>query len=56
MAIYHVGQILYLLGNPKPLRVKGRVFQEMPMNEERRRESGFDVEELGVELRISREG
>jgi len=48
MAVYHVGQILYLLGNPKPLRVKGRVFQEMPMNEERRRESGFDVEELGV--------
>ncbi|MEM0121654.1 MAG: Gfo/Idh/MocA family oxidoreductase [Thermoprotei archaeon] len=46
--VYALGQILYLLGNPKPSVIKGRVFQEMPMNEERRRESGFNVEELAV--------
>jgi len=46
MGVYHISQLLYLLGTPKVERVSGSVYQELPM--ERRVESGFDVEELGV--------
>jgi len=48
MGIYHIAQMLYLLGNPKPLRISGQTYQEMAMDETRRQESGFDVEELGL--------
>lgn len=48
MGVYHISQLLYLLGNPKPLRISGRTYQEIPMDEKRRQESGFDVDELGV--------
>jgi len=47
MGVYHISLLLYLLGNPKVERVSGQVYQEMEMHERRRRESGFDVEELG---------
>jgi len=46
MGVYHISQLLYLLGTPKLMRVSGSVYQELAM--ERRVESGFDVEELGV--------
>jgi len=46
MGVYHISQLLYLLDTPKVTRVSGAVYQEMAM--ERRVESGFDVEELGV--------
>lgn len=48
MGVYHISQLLYLTGNPKPLRISGQVYQEVPMDEERRAISGFDVDELGV--------
>ena len=48
MAVYHISQLLYLLGLPKLERVSGQVYQELPMDEKRRKESGFNVEELGV--------
>lgn len=48
MGVYHIAQLLYLLDLPKVQRVSGKVYQEMDMDEARRNESGFDVEELGV--------
>jgi len=48
MGVYHISQLLYLMGLPKVERVVGQVYQEVPMHEGRRRQSGFDVDELGV--------
>jgi len=45
--VYHISLLLYLLGNPKVERVSGQVYQELAMDEARRKESGYDVEELG---------
>ena len=50
MGVYHISQLLYLLGCPPVDRASGRVYQEMDMDEARRRISGFDVEELGLGL------
>ncbi len=50
MGVYHIGQILYLLGNPEVLTISGVTHQEIDMYEERRRSSGYDVEELGIGL------
>lgn len=49
MAVYHIAQALYLLGNPGVRTVSGSAFQKVEnMYDERRRESGYDVEELGA--------
>jgi predicted dehydrogenase len=48
MGVYHIAQMLYLLGNPVVKRISGKLYQEMDMDEVRRRDSGFDVEELGT--------
>ncbi len=56
MGVYHIAQLLYLLDNPRPLRVSGRTYQEIPMDEKRRAESGFDVDELGVGLAYFADG
>ena len=48
MAVYHVCQLLYLLGNPEVLTISGKTYQETEMDEERRKISGYSVEELGV--------
>lgn len=48
MSIYRMAQMLYLMGLPEPTRISGKLFQEKAMDETRRRESGFDVEELGL--------
>lgn len=50
MGVYHIAQLLYLLGIPAVERISGKVYQEMPMNEERRAQSGYNVEELGLGL------
>ena len=50
MGVYHISELVYLLGLPKVERVSGKVYQEMDMDEERRVQSGFDVEEMGVGL------
>lgn len=47
MGVYHLSRLLYLLGLPKLERVSGQVYQKLDMDEKRRREGGFDVEELG---------
>ena len=48
MGVYHISQLLYLLGLPKVQRVTGRVYQETAMDETRRKFSGYNVEELGT--------
>ncbi len=48
MGVYHIAQMLYLLGVPQVRSVSGKVYQEMDMDVARRKESGFDVEELGL--------
>ena len=50
MAVYHIGLMLFLLDNPDVLSVSGSVFQELDMDAERRKLSGYNVEELGVGL------
>ncbi len=48
MGIYHLAQVLYLMGNPTPRRITGKAYQKTAMDEARRAASGYDVEELGV--------
>ncbi len=48
MGVYHISQLLYLLGYPAPVRISGRVYQEMEMDPARRARSGYNVEELGL--------
>jgi predicted dehydrogenase len=50
MGVYHIAQMLYLLGSPAIERISGKIYQETGMDEGRRRSSGYDVEELGVGL------
>ena len=48
MGVYHIAQILYLLGQPEVLRVSGKTYQEMDMDATRRQNGKYDVEELGL--------
>ena len=48
MGVYHIANILYLLGNPKVLTITGKTYQETPMDPRRREISGYNVEELGM--------
>ncbi len=48
MGVYHISQLLYLTGIPELERVTGATYSEIAMNEKRRNESGFNVEELGT--------
>ncbi len=50
MGVYHLTEMLHVLGNPKVLRISGQVYQQLPMDEARRAQSGYDVEELAVGL------
>ncbi len=46
--VYQLSTLLYLLDTPNPLSALGEIYQEVPMDEARRQQSGFDVEELAV--------
>ncbi|MFB3882380.1 MAG: Gfo/Idh/MocA family protein [Armatimonadota bacterium] len=48
MAVYHIAQMLYLLGNPAIQTVSGATHQEIDMYEDRRKSGKYDVEELGI--------
>ncbi|MCL4561995.1 MAG: Gfo/Idh/MocA family oxidoreductase [Chloroflexi bacterium] len=48
MGVYHIANLLYLLGNPAALRISGRTYQEMPIDPARFQGSGYDVEEFGA--------
>jgi len=50
MGVYHIAQLLYLLGNPKVERVSGKTYQKTGMDAGRREISQYDVEELGLGL------
>src|SRR5450756_2322478 len=47
MAVYHISQLLYLLGNPEPERITGKIYQEIAMDPVRKEISGYNVEEFG---------
>ncbi len=48
MGVYHIAQLLYLMGNPRVERVTGKTYQRLEMDAARRERSGYDVEELGT--------
>ncbi len=48
MAVYHMASMVWLLGNPALKTVSASTYQEIAMDEKRREESKFDVEELGI--------
>ncbi len=48
MGVYHISQMLYLLGNPAVLTISGATHQQTSMYEDRRREGKYDVEELAL--------
>lgn len=48
MGVYHISQVLYLLGNPEVWTISGKTYQETSMDPARQASSGYDVEELGV--------
>lgn len=48
MGIYHLAQVMDLLGNPEVQTVSGATYQEIAMYEDRKASAGFDVEELGL--------
>lgn len=48
MGIYHISQILHLIGNPAVQTVTGAAHQELDMYEDRRAFSGYSVEEMGL--------
>ncbi|MEI6970028.1 MAG: Gfo/Idh/MocA family oxidoreductase [bacterium] len=50
MGVYHIAEMLYLLGMPKVQRISGKTYQETRMDETRRKISGYNVEELGLGL------
>jgi len=50
MGVYHIANMLHLLGNPEVLRISGKTYQETSIDSERKEYSGYDVEELGLGL------
>ncbi len=48
MGVYHIAQILYLIGNPTVYRINGKTYQKTPIDEKRRELGKYNVEELGV--------
>lgn len=48
MGVYHIANMLYLLGNPEVLRISGKTYQETGVDPARKKLSGYDVEELGL--------
>ena len=48
MGVYHISEMLYLLGNPQVERVTGKTYQKIRMDEARRASAGYSVEELGM--------
>ena len=48
VGVYHISQMLYLLGNPAPKTISGSTYQEVAMYPDRKRKGKYDVEELGL--------
>jgi len=50
MGVYHIANLLYLMNNPRVLRISGRTYQETRVDLARFKVSEYNVEELGVGL------
>jgi predicted dehydrogenase len=50
MGVYHIARMLYLLDNPKVVRISGQTYQETAVDPARFASSGYNVEELGLGL------
>jgi len=50
MGVYHISQMMYLLGMPRVQRISGKTYQETAMDPRRRESGHYDVEELGLGL------
>lgn len=50
MGVYYISQLLYLLGNPEPLRISGHIYQETDIEPRRKEISQYNVEEFAVGL------
>ena len=48
MGVYHISEMLFLLGNPAIERVTGKTYQKMPIDPKRLAESGANVEEIAM--------
>jgi predicted dehydrogenase len=48
MGVYHIAQMLHLIGSPEVQRISGKIYQETEMDPGRRESSGYNVEELGL--------
>jgi predicted dehydrogenase len=48
--VYNISRLLYLMDNPAVQRISGQTYQETEIDGQRRKLSGFDVEELGLGL------
>ena len=48
MGVYHITQVLHLLGNPAVERISGKTYQEIGMDDKRRAAARYSVEELGL--------
>lgn len=48
MGVYHIANILYLVGNPEVVRITGKTYQQTPVDPRRFELSGYNVEELGM--------
>lgn len=48
MGVYHISQLLYILGTPRLERVTGHTYQEVAYNGGPAADAGMEVEELGV--------
>ncbi|MFW6164155.1 MAG: Gfo/Idh/MocA family protein [Planctomycetota bacterium] len=48
MGVYHIANILYLIGNPEVQTVSGTTHAELDMYEDRRKAGPWEVEELGI--------
>jgi predicted dehydrogenase len=48
MGIYHIAQVLFLMGLPEADRISGRTYQETSMDPHRKASSGYDVEEFAA--------
>jgi predicted dehydrogenase len=48
MGVYHIAQILFLIGNPAVERISGKTYQETAVDPQRLANSGYNVEELGL--------
>ena len=54
--IYNMARMVYLLRMPDPIAASAAAFTEIPMDEKRRAESGFDVEEFAVGMARFKDG